>query len=157
MRREHAFSFPLGTTMLTGVVDVLAIEDDGHALVVDYKSDRLAPDDTPAALVERDYGVQQRLYALAALRSGVPSAEVVYVLLERPAEPVAVMYDATDVPRLEAEIAELARGVHEGRFEVAPVPHLGLCAGCPGRRALCSWPTEMTGRELAGPEPGAEA
>jgi ATP-dependent exoDNAse (exonuclease V) beta subunit len=148
VRREHTFSFPIGTTMLTGVVDVLAIEDDGHALVVDYKSDRLAPEDTPQALVERDYGVQQRLYALAALRSGVPSAEVVYVLLERPGEPVRTLYDPTDVPRLESEVAELARGVREGRFEVAPEPHLGLCAGCPGRRALCSWPEDMTGREL---------
>ena len=26
----------------------------------------------------------------------------------------------------------------DGRFEVAPEPHLDLCAGCPGRRALCS-------------------
>jgi ATP-dependent exoDNAse (exonuclease V) beta subunit len=149
VRREHTFSFPLGATMLTGVVDVLAVEDDGHALIVDYKSDRMAPEDTPAALVERDYGVQQRLYALAALRGGAPSAEVAYVLLERPGEPVTTLYDAGDVPRLEAELAELASGVHEGRFEVAPDPHLGLCAGCPGRRALCSWPEELTGREPA--------
>jgi RecB family exonuclease len=148
VRREHTFTFPLGSTMLTGFVDVMAQEDDGTVLVVDYKTDRLKPGDTPQAVVERDYDVQRRLYALAVLRHGAPGVEVAYAFLERPGEPLATTYVPDDVPRLERELEELARGVHEGRFAVAAEPHIALCAGCPGRKALCSWPEELTGREL---------
>ena len=41
-----------------------------------------------------------------------------------------------------------------GQFEVCPEPHIDLCAGCPGRKALCVHPEELTGRELpAGEKP----
>jgi hypothetical protein len=30
---------------------------------------------------------------------------------------------------------------------VAGVPHRGLCATCPGRAGLCSYPPELTDRE----------
>ena len=41
----------------------------------------------------------------------------------------------------------LGRGVVERRFEVAPAPYRGLCAGCPAEGGLCSWPLEMTRRD----------
>jgi ATP-dependent exoDNAse (exonuclease V) beta subunit len=148
VRREHVFSFPLGDTMLTGVVDVLAHEEDGTVLVVDYKTDRLAPGETPEALVDREYDVQRRLYALAALRGGAPGVEVAYAFLDAPSDPVTAVFTPEDVPRLEQELSALAEGIHEGRYEVAAEPHIGLCAGCPGRAALCRWPPEMTAREL---------
>ena len=149
VKREHAFTFPLGDTLVNGVVDVLAHEHDGHALVVDYKSHRAAElGDDLEALVERDYGVQRRTYALAALAEGAPSAEVVYAFLERPAEPIATLYDRTDLPRLTQELQALAEGALTGDFRVAEEPHIGVCAGCPGRSALCVHPEELTGREL---------
>ena len=57
--------------------------------MVDYKSDRVGPDDDLEELVERDYAVQRLLYALAVLRAGAASVEVVHWFLERPQEPVA--------------------------------------------------------------------
>ena len=47
VRREHGFVVGLGddsAPLLNGVIDVLAFEDGGGALVVDYKSDVVAPD-----------------------------------------------------------------------------------------------------------------
>ena len=148
VRREFPFAFPLGTAMVNGVVDVLAVEPDGTALVVDYKTDRLAPGADPAALVDRDYGVQRRVYALAALNEGFAEVEVAYAFLERPDAAVTARFAAADAPRLTAELEDIAAGVLGGRFEVAAEPHIGLCAGCPGRRALCVHPEELTGREL---------
>ena len=146
--REHPFAVPLGDVLLTGVVDVLATEDDGTALVVDYKTDRLASGADLAALVERDYATQRRAYALAALRAGAPRAAVAYAFLERPGEPLVTEFGASEADRLEDELRGLADGMLSGRFEVAAEPHIDLCAGCPGRRALCVHPWELTGREL---------
>ena len=73
--------------LVNGVVDVLAEEADGTALVVDYKSDRVGDADLEA-LVEASYGVQRRIYGLACLRAGAPAVEVVHIFLERAAEPV---------------------------------------------------------------------
>ncbi len=152
VQREYGFAFPLGggrdDVTMNGFVDILAEEADGAALVVDYKSDRLEPDADLEAYVEDGYAVQRRLYALAALRAGAPRVEVVYALLDRPAEPVRRTYTADDVPTLERDLLDLAAGPLGGDYRVSAAPHRELCATCPGRRAMCSWPEEMTLREL---------
>jgi ATP-dependent exoDNAse (exonuclease V) beta subunit len=153
VQREHAFAFPLGSITMNGFVDILAEEADGAALVVDYKSDRLEPGTDLEAYVEGGYAVQRRLYALAALRAGAPRVEVVYALLDRPLEPVRATYTAADVALLERDLLALAAGPLEGDYRVTPLPHRELCATCPGRRAMCSWPEEMTLREFAEPLP----
>jgi hypothetical protein len=127
---------------------VHATEHDGTALVVDYKSDRLAPDADLTEVVERDYGIQRRVYALAALRDGAPRVEVAYAFLERADEPAVTTYVPADAERLQGELEAIAAGVLAGTFEVADTPHIGLCAGCPGRRALCRHDEALTGREL---------
>jgi hypothetical protein len=152
LRREHGFAFLLDPAqeagpLLTGVVDVLAFEADGAALVLDYKSDAVEGADLDA-LVERAYGVQRRIYALAALRAGAPAVEVAHLFLSRPAEPVARRYAAADEPTLQAELRERAAGVLAGEYPVSELPHRGLCATCPGRNGLCRWGTDMTDREL---------
>jgi ATP-dependent helicase/nuclease subunit A len=151
VQREHTFAFPLGQVTINGIVDLLAEELDGGVLLVDYKSDRLEPGTDLEEYVEEGYGVQRRIYALAALRSGAPRVEVVYALLDRPAEPVMRSYGQDDVAALERDVLELAAGPLGGDFAVSPQPHFELCATCPGRRALCSWPEEMTLRPQ--PEP----
>jgi ATP-dependent exoDNAse (exonuclease V) beta subunit len=153
VRREHPFALPLGpdpetAPLLNGVVDVLAFEPDGTALVVDYKTDRVDDEDL-AALVARDYALQRAAYALAALRAGAPAAEIVHLYLERAAEPVAARFGPADVPALERQLTGAAAGLLAGAFPVAPVPHAGLCATCPGRGGLCSWPTELTDRPVS--------
>ena len=151
VRRELPFAFTLrphgksgASLLVNGVVDVHALERGSEsALVVDYKSDPVEGLDL-AAICDEKYGTQRLIYALAALRSGSPSAEVVHLFLERPAEPVIAAYSAADLPRLERELLDLAEGVIEGRFEPTADPHRDLCATCPGRAALCSWDESRT-------------
>ena len=146
LRREQRFAFNLNREMLiTGVFDVLGRERDS-VLVVDYKSDKLG-DANPAELVERSYGVQRLVYALAAIRAGAREVEVVHVFLESPERPVSANFVAGDSERLEGELAQLVAGVRERRFEVTESPHRGVCAGCPAEGGLCSWPLDMTRRE----------
>ncbi len=149
VRREHAFAFALGEgPLLTGFVDVIAHEDDGVALIVDYKSDRVGDTDLEA-LVDQHYGAQRRIYALAALRSGAPAVEVAHVFLERPGEPAVARYEGADAAALEADLRAGAAPLLAGEYPVAAEPHRGLCATCPGRAGLCSYPPELTDRELA--------
>jgi hypothetical protein len=153
VRREAPFAFPLRAgdaegLLVSGVVDLIANEGD-RALIVDYKSDRLPPTDS-AAYVEGHYGTQRLVYALAALRDGAAGAVVVHCLLERPDEPVTATYRAADRAGLESRLEELAGRVLSGEFEVSPQPNRELCAGCPGRGSLCSWPLELT---MADPPP----
>jgi ATP-dependent helicase/nuclease subunit A len=151
VRHELPFTFTLrphgasgASLLVNGVVDVHALERGSESvLVVDYKSDPVEGLDL-AATCEEKYGTQRLIYALAALRSGAPSAEVVHVFLERPAEPVSAVYVAADLPRLEQELLALAEGVIEGRFVPTAEPHRELCATCPGRAALCSWDESRT-------------
>jgi ATP-dependent helicase/nuclease subunit A len=157
VHREREFTFALAPeTLVTGVMDVLALEDDGRALVVDYKSDRVG-DAALRPLVEDLYGAQQRLYALAALRAGAAAAEVVYCFLERPAEPIAAHFAADDAAELERDLRTLATGLLAREFPVTREPHKDLCLTCPGRRALCSWPEEMTLRPGAAARPAPRA
>ncbi len=151
VRREAPFSFALdpagGGPLVTGFLDVAAVEPDGGVLIVDYKSDRLEGAE-PADMVERGYATQRLVYALAALRDGAPRAEVAYCFLERPGEPVTRAFVGAEEQALAERLAGLAGGVLEGRYPVAETPHRDLCGDCPGRAALCSWSEEMTLRAL---------
>ncbi len=151
-RTELPFAFTLDaqgrSLLVNGVVDVYAEEDDG-VLVVDYKSNRLEGR-TPAEVTEEAYTTQRLVYALAALRAGAARAEVTYVYLERPDEPVTEGFAAAQADDLERRLLELAAGVTGGRFEPTEEPHRDLCADCPGREALCSWDADRT---LAPAEP----
>jgi ATP-dependent exoDNAse (exonuclease V) beta subunit len=148
VHREHGFAVPLAGTLLTGIVDVLAHERSGQ-LIVDYKTDGLSPNADLAAYVDEQYGVQQRVYALAALRGGAARVEVAYAFLERPGEPVAERFVAADADRLEGELAALAHGLLAGEYPVTATPHRELCETCPGRRALCSYDEAVTLRPRA--------
>jgi hypothetical protein len=145
--REHGFTIVLGQTLLTGIVDLLARERGGAQLVVDYKTDVLEPGTDLAAYVDERYGVQRRAYALAALRGGAARVEVAHAFLERPREPVSERFEAADAERLETELLALAAGMLAGEYPVTDEPYRELCLTCPGRRALCSYPEELTLRE----------
>jgi ATP-dependent helicase/nuclease subunit A len=148
IHREHAFAFVLtGGPLVNGFVDVIAREDDGAALIVDYKSDQVGDADLEA-LVEASYATQRRIYALAALRAGAPTVEVAHVFLERPGEPAVARYAQADADVLDAELQARAAPLLAGEYPVAEVPHRLLCATCPGRDGMCSYPPELTDREL---------
>ncbi len=151
VRVEAPFVLPLpspAAPLLNGVLDVLA-DEEGGSLVVDWKTDRLSGED-PAAVVERSYATQQAVYALATLASGTPVVEVAYAFLERPELVVAARFVRADLPDLWERVLAPARPVLERRFPVSPEPHLGLCAGCPGRGGLCLHPLALTDRVLDG-------
>src|SRR5439155_5054311 len=118
VRREHPFAFSLGgpEPLITGVIDLLALERDGGRLIVDYKSDRVGPDVALGELVEREYGVQRLLYALAVLRDGAEQVEIVHWFLERPEEPVGVRFRAAERPELEAQLAARIGRARERSF-----------------------------------------
>jgi hypothetical protein len=150
-RREEHFAFLIdGGVLMNGVFDVLARESEpahpDRLLVVDYKSDRLEGAD-PEAVVAGSYRTQQLLYALAALRAGAATVDVVHVFLESPERPVSVTYSQDERGELETRLSNLAAGVLQRRFPVTETPHRDVCGGCPAEGGLCSWPLEMTGRE----------
>jgi ATP-dependent exoDNAse (exonuclease V) beta subunit len=155
VRREAPFAFPLfgppgaggfDSPLLHGIVDVIGREADGAALVVDYKTDRLGEAD-PVEMADRAYGTQRAVYALAALREDVPRVDVAHCFLERPERTALATFTPADIPALEERLLGLAGGLLAGEFPVAAEPHRELCATCPGRRALCSHPEELTLRE----------
>jgi ATP-dependent helicase/nuclease subunit A len=149
VRREHPFAFSLAPEepLVTGVIDLLAVEADGVRLVLDYKSDRVADDVELEALVEREYAIQRLLYALVILRDGAPAVEIVHWFLERD-ESVAARYTAGERLVLEQQLAERIARARVEPFAVSPLPHRGLCLTCPGRAGLCSWGEAETLREL---------
>lgn len=154
VRREHGFVVGIGdehAPLLNGIVDVLAFDATGGALVVDYKSDVVGADTDLEAYVEADYGAQRRIYALAALGAGAPDVEVAHLFLHRPGTPATAIYDQADVPRLRAELDERVAGIAAGAFTPTDRPHRALCLTCPGRRALCWHPEELTLREDPAP------
>ena len=142
---------------MTGVVDLMAHEMGGGCLIVDYKSDRVGAADL-AALTERQYGVQRRVYGLAALRGGALSVDVVHWYLQRPTEPVSVRYTPADEPSLAADLRARVTAVTAAQYPVSDRPHRDLCLTCPGRRALCSHPPSATlAAEPGGPVEAARA
>ena len=155
VRREYPFAFTVpseepdgaGAVLINGVIDLLADDGDGTCLVIDYKSDRVGPAEDLAALVERDYGVQRLVYALAVLRDGAPGVEVVHWFLERPQEWVGARYGAADQSELEELLAGRIHSARARGFAVSEHPHRGLCETCPGRASLCSWSEAETLRE----------
>jgi hypothetical protein len=149
VRREEPFAFELsGSVLVTGAVDVLARERGGRLLIVDYKSDSLDGTE-PTKLVAGPYATQRLVYALAALRAGALSVEVVHCFLERPEQPVIASLHRSAIGELEHQLVALARGVLDQEFTVSPQPHRALCAGCPAEDGMCSWPVGMTRRESA--------
>jgi ATP-dependent helicase/nuclease subunit A len=141
VRREHPFAFAVDGVepLIVGVVDVIAREPDGGVLVLDYKTDAVRADADLGALVRRAYGAQRLLYALAVLREGAPSVEIVHWFLERPEEWVAARYEAEQRAALEAELAGRLERARRRAFSVSEHPHRELCGSCPARAGLCSW------------------
>jgi ATP-dependent helicase/nuclease subunit A len=148
VRREERFRFLLDEIVIAGVFDVIAREPGGRTLIVDYKTDRLDGAD-PQELADTAYGTQRLVYALAALKAGADSVEVVHTFLELPGRPAVARFTREQLPALQATLAELAGGVLRREFAVTDAPHRGVCDGCPAEGGLCSWPLEMTRREAA--------
>ena len=101
----------------------------------------------------RDYALQRELYALAVLRTGAPWVEVKHWFLERPHEWASARFTRGRLGALQGSLQERLRSALRTGFAVSPRPHRGLCATCPGRTRMCSWPDSAT----MAPEPPAAA
>ena len=77
--------------------------------MLDYKSDRVGPDADLEALVERDYGVQRLLYALAVLREGAAGGGGRALVPGAPEEWVVARYTAAERATLEERARRAAR------------------------------------------------
>jgi ATP-dependent helicase/nuclease subunit A len=133
---ERPFAFEHDGVLLHGRLDVFH-EQDGRALVVDYKTNAL-DDSPPEEIVEHEYRAQRLVYALACLRGGAQEVEVVYHFLERPDAVVSTTYERSLLPVLEAELSESIARIRAGEFR--PTPGEQVCAGCPALDVVCAGP-----------------
>jgi hypothetical protein len=93
---------------------------------------------SPGEVVEREYGLQRLVYALAILRAGISEVEVVYQFLERPDELVAHTFTGTDIPALESELSAAIARIQAGEFR--PTPSDYACPTCPALDLVCAGP-----------------
>jgi ATP-dependent helicase/nuclease subunit A len=151
---ERPFAFEHDGVLFHGRLDVLH-HDGRAALVVDYKTNVLG-DRAPAEVIEGDYRLQRLVYALACMRAGAETVEVVYVFLERPDEPVATTFSRGEVGELERELSEAIARIDGGEF--VPTPSEFTCAGCPALDLVCAGPRLGAGGGSGGSSrPGAAA
>ena len=135
-RNEVAFAFDVDGVLLRGRFDIFGRFGDGTALIVDFKTNRLR-ERIAQDVMDTNYAEQVTTYALAALRSGAPAAEIAYAFLED-ADALAVRrFSAADVPALEAELRTAIDSIRAGRFPARPGPH---CRECPALDLLCAGP-----------------
>lgn len=148
--REVPFTLAVGPDgqMIGGVLDAWAMTPEGVAVVVDYKTDRLAPGQDLEQLTAERYGLQQRVYALAALRAGAARVRVVHLYVRAESGgAVEATWAAADAAALDAELAAAASEVEAAPVpQVTPRPNRWTCKGCQVRGTLCGWPEEMTER-----------
>ena len=133
---ELPFAFTEDDVVLRGSLDVCARAADGTLLVADLKTTALAGRD-PEAVVESEYALQRAIYALAALRSGAPAAEIAFCFLERPESPVTRRFAAGDAEALAGELRAAIGRLRTSAFSVRPGDH---CATCPALDRLCPAP-----------------
>lgn len=124
-KREVPFLVESDGILFSGVMDLL-LPTGAVWQIVDYKTNVLH--DRSPEEVASGYRLQAALYCLAALKCGAPSAEIHFVFLERPSEPVTFGYGASDMPELERMLQEAMQGLESGCFDRA----VGrLCRTCP--------------------------
>ena len=133
--REAPISVAVGQGLfvLAGSIDLYARSGDA-ALIVDYKSGASGqPDELP----ER-YRLQADCYALAALRDGCQSVDVVFVrpevMREGQVEQVGFAFSAIDATRIEDELVGRYREIEESEF---PPVSGAACTNCDVPHGMC--------------------
>lgn len=122
--KEAPFFFAQGDTLVSGVMD-LVIQGADCWQVVDYKTNTLK-DRTVKELGEA-YSLQGQVYCLAALRAGAPAVRLDFLFLERPTEPVTMLYEAGDTTRLEERLNDVLAGLRKGDFKARAGDACGRC------------------------------
>jgi ATP-dependent exoDNAse (exonuclease V) beta subunit len=107
-RSEVPLLVEVADTVLRGSIDLLVEVPGAPPLIVDYKTDRVDGAGLPE--LAAGYGIQQAIYALAVAEArAAPEVELAYVFLERPEDPVVMLWGAEEIAegrrRVEAAIA----------------------------------------------------
>ncbi|MDP9260019.1 MAG: UvrD-helicase domain-containing protein, partial [Actinomycetota bacterium] len=133
---ELPFAFCEDDVVLRGSLDICVRDADGALLVADLKTTALGQRE-PEAAVESEYALQRAIYALAALRSGAPAAEIAFCFLECPEETVTRRYEQADADWLAAEVRAAIARLRASSFIARAGAH---CATCPALDRLCPAP-----------------
>ena len=133
---ELPFAFCEDDVVLRGSLDICVREGDGGLLVADLKTTALAGRE-PEAVVESEYALQRTIYALAALRTGAPWAEIAFCFLERPEQPVIRRYATADCEALAEELRAAIGRLRSSHFAARAGAY---CANCPALDRLCPAP-----------------
>jgi hypothetical protein len=133
---EVPFAFCEQDVVVRGSLDLCVRDGDGAVLIADLKTTALGAQE-PGAVVEREYGLQRAIYALAALRGGAPASEVSFCFLERPEETVSRRYTQADAGWLADEVGAAIDRLRASRFTARAGSH---CSTCPALDRLCPAP-----------------
>jgi len=127
--RELDFEMQIGPALLRGQIDLLFQDADGAWHIVDYKSDRVGPDDVDAH--GQHYDLQMLTYALAASKHlGEPVADATLYFL-RPAAVSVIDTSPANIARAEHRIATITHRLITAR-RTAQYQRCdeSQCAGC---------------------------
>ncbi|MHB8868692.1 MAG: UvrD-helicase domain-containing protein [Thermoleophilia bacterium] len=128
--RERPFRFAHEGVVVSGLMDVVVVGEEGRWVVVDYKTNRLEA--VHPGSVFGPYELQSRLYGLASLLGGAAEVEVAFVFLERPSAPVVRTYHGDDVAGLRSALSARLAGLAASEF---PKVEAG-CSTC-GLTTIC--------------------
>ena len=136
IERELPFAFAQDGVVVRGYLDLLAREDDGTRLIVDYKTNLLGGR-SASEIVDADYALQRSIYALAALRGGAEQVEVCFVFLDGADEVASrALRRGRRRRRWPDEIAAAIARLRDSSF--APRPSPRTCADCPALDRICA-------------------
>jgi hypothetical protein len=135
VRREVPFLVEAGGAQIAGRLDLLA-RDGAAALVVDYKTNRVGGELTPAEIRDEGYALQEAVYALALLEHGHDAVEVHFAFLDAD-EVVSRRFTQDDAEGLRTRVAMAVASATTGPY----VPRPGVvCEDCPVLGLLCAGP-----------------
>lgn len=129
---ECPIAVPVGKTLLKGSIDLLARSGD-RVLVVDYKTGRGEKQPDP----HDRYRDQGGCYALAALRDGASSVDVVFVAIERDCAVTSFTFGPDDAGAIERSIQARLDRMLAGEFGHLEEYSADVCPGCPALGGLC--------------------
>ena len=104
------------------------------ALVVDFKTG-LHPDEPADDVRDRIYGVQELVYALAALEGGAETVDVAFAFLDDDAV-AERRFSSDDREALAARLEAAVGAAIDGPYPARPEPF--LCGTCPAHGSLCA-------------------
>ncbi|MBJ7471089.1 MAG: UvrD-helicase domain-containing protein [Solirubrobacteraceae bacterium] len=159
--REAKFTVTVGdgSRMIGGSIDAWTMTSADEALIVDYKTNAVAPGQDLSALTAEKYGLQQQVYALAALRSGARRVRIVHLYLRLAAGgAVESTWEASDEAALDRALAALVDAADgHGTPRPTDAPNAMICDRCQVKASLCRWSPIATERPRgAGPAPRSE-